>query len=278
MSGESEVHMRVSMLMTAVMTGLLLLRPAVLQAQVLSGVVTDEDNLSLPGVTITVIGGSISQVRVSDESGRYSFRELPPGIVHVFMELASFRTISRDVEISAGAPTTADVVLRFDPRNRPDIGADDVTAYETAASMPRGFRWLWIETKDRVRSFPYDSITFESFGCLGACRAYTLTLSRSGRAELDAVANLRQEKGHYVGRFDDRYFGRLCLLMQRSGFQTFAPRYVASFTDAGGERIRATSGSQSWTVEEEGWSGPIELWGIEEALDHMVDRISWRLR
>jgi hypothetical protein len=117
------------------------------------------------------------------------------------------------------------------------MGSYDVTANEIAASMPRGLRWLWIDTKDDVRSLPYDSITFESSGCLGAG-----------------------------------------LLMHRSGFQSLAPHYVTSVTDGGACLITATSGNQSWTVTGEGWSGPIELWGIERALESVIDKILWRPR
>ena len=182
--------------------------------------------------------------------------------------------ITREVEIVAGKPATANAVLQ--PDSRPlDRAAEDVTDAEFAASMPRGVRWLWTGLrKDEVPDLPYDSITFESFGCLGSCPIYKMKLTRDGRAEFDAVSHTRQT-GRYVGELNLLMFGRLGLLAQRLGLQNFAPRYSARSTEAGGHRITATARNQSWTVDDEGWSGPIELWAVEQVIENIMDRIDW---
>ena len=124
-------------------------------------------------------------------------------------------------------------------------------------------------------SLPYDSISLERTRCLGTCPIYTFTVHRSGAAELNAVEFL-PTVGKYVGEVDIFSYGRLCYLLDHSGFETFRDRYEAPWTDAPTSIVTAVRKSGVKRVADYGSVGPIELWAIQEALDSVRTRIKWR--
>jgi outer membrane receptor protein involved in Fe transport len=68
------------------------------QTGTLSGTVTDQGGLVLPGVTVTANSPSLQGVRstVTDENGRYSIRGLPPGTYTVHYELQGMGPVVRE--------------------------------------------------------------------------------------------------------------------------------------------------------------------------------------
>lgn len=88
------------------------------------------------------------------------------------------------------------------------------------------------------------------------------------------MAHLRRE-GQFVGELDVRIFARLCLLLQRMGFQSLARRYVTNIIDGGGYEVTASTARQSWSVSVDGESGPIELWAFEQVIGTVVEKIAW---
>jgi hypothetical protein len=80
------------------------------QSGTLSGTVTSTDGASLPGVTVSVTSSALQGERssVSDASGAYSFRNLPPGSYKVRFELAGFGTVEKTVAVSLGGIAVAD--------------------------------------------------------------------------------------------------------------------------------------------------------------------------
>ncbi len=80
------------------------------QSGTLSGNVTSADGASLPGVTVTATSPALQGERtaVSDASGGYSFRNLPPGTYKVRFELTGFGTVERSVAVALGGIAVAD--------------------------------------------------------------------------------------------------------------------------------------------------------------------------
>lgn len=90
----------------------LLLTPAEAVAQAtartgtLTGIITDPDGATLPGVTVTVSGPVLiqAQVTVTGIDGRFRVPALPPGIYRVEVELEGFGSLQQnDVRVSMGA-------------------------------------------------------------------------------------------------------------------------------------------------------------------------------
>jgi hypothetical protein len=97
----------------------LTLAAAAAEAQVqtgsITGVVNDQSNAVLPGVTVTLTGEKLiggAQTQVTDSTGVYRFDRLPPGAYTVKFELQGFRTITRtDIRVSAAFVATVNAKL-----------------------------------------------------------------------------------------------------------------------------------------------------------------------
>ncbi|MDH7513704.1 MAG: TonB-dependent receptor [Clostridiales bacterium] len=83
----------------------------------LMGTVTDENGLSLPGVSVEIsspslLGGVHSQV--TGANGEYRFLNLPPGIYKAVFKLEGFQTIERaDIIVSLNITTVENITLKL---------------------------------------------------------------------------------------------------------------------------------------------------------------------
>src|SRR5262245_48823537 len=78
------------------------------------GIVTDDSNLVLPGVTVTVSGPSLQGERssVTDGEGNYRISPIPIGTYDVVFALSGFRTLRREgVRLTAGTIVRVDVSM-----------------------------------------------------------------------------------------------------------------------------------------------------------------------
>jgi hypothetical protein len=86
-------------------------------------------------------------------------------------------------------------------------------------------------TEEQIVGFwaklPYDNITLQRTGCYGSCPVYTVTLHRGGKAEFNAEKNL-PKLGNFAGEVDPYYYGRLCYLIDQSGFMDMDNNYHAN--------------------------------------------------
>jgi hypothetical protein len=66
------------------------------QTGTITGIVTDEQNAVLPGVTVTLESPALirSQSMVTNERGGYGFIALPPGIYTLKFDLAGFASLA----------------------------------------------------------------------------------------------------------------------------------------------------------------------------------------
>ncbi|MEW6335926.1 MAG: TonB-dependent receptor [Acidobacteriota bacterium] len=79
---------------------------------VITGKVSDNQG-ALPGVTVTVTSPSLqgSRVEVTQASGDYLFRALPPGNYLVKFELAGYQPVEANIKVSVGQTTPLDAEL-----------------------------------------------------------------------------------------------------------------------------------------------------------------------
>lgn len=150
-------------------------------------------------------------------------------------------------------------------------------------------------------ALPYDSITLERSGCMVPCPAYKVTLRRGvidnqreryedrlGAAELHARVPARnlddytrqfpEKSGEFTGRVDIWSYARLCKLISAVRFHAFVDGYRAPWTDDRTVTISVTGNGKTKTVSEYGGWGPIELWGLQEAIDSTAKGIKWSPR
>jgi hypothetical protein len=83
------------------------------QTGILTGTVTDQSGLKLPGVSVTVTSPALQGVRsaVSEVNGDYVLKGLPPGTYKVTFELPSFATVERTVKVVLGGEARVDASL-----------------------------------------------------------------------------------------------------------------------------------------------------------------------
>jgi hypothetical protein len=82
----------------------------------LTGTVTDQQKAAMPGVTVTAIntGTTVATEAVTDETGNYTIRNLPPGIYDITAVLQGFRELrQRGLNVTAGNIIRADLVLQL---------------------------------------------------------------------------------------------------------------------------------------------------------------------
>jgi hypothetical protein len=82
----------------------------------IAGVVTDDEGVPLPGVTVEIsspamMGGTRSQV--TSEKGVYRFLNLPPGNFQVVFKLPGFQTVTREnIRVSIDSTVTENILLK----------------------------------------------------------------------------------------------------------------------------------------------------------------------
>src|SRR5437899_6369488 len=85
------------------------------------GVVTDPTNAVVPDATVTITDSSTNVVRTAttNESGRYIFPGVPPGIYELSIAKTGFRTAKFVTQqVTVGSSLTLDVKLELGPQTQ----------------------------------------------------------------------------------------------------------------------------------------------------------------
>src|SRR5580704_3543485 len=84
------------------------------QTGTIRGTVKDQQDLAVPGVTVTVSSPSLQGVRnvTTDAQGGYVFRNLPPGDYEVKFELSGFGTVTQKSAVPLGLTVEQNVTIR----------------------------------------------------------------------------------------------------------------------------------------------------------------------
>ena len=104
----------------------------------IGGVVTDDTDAALPGVTITLVNtnNGATQVLVSGPEGNYRAVNLQPGPYSITAELAGFSTNKRAVTLLVGANTTVNVKLSVATLSENVIVSGESPLVEVAKAQP----------------------------------------------------------------------------------------------------------------------------------------------
>jgi len=101
------------------------------QTGTLRGLVTDQQDLAVPGVTVTVRSNALQGTRsaTTETDGTYLFVTLPPGAYTVNFEIAGFTSVERTAQVPLGASIDLNVTLR------PSGVAEEVQVVGTAPQV-----------------------------------------------------------------------------------------------------------------------------------------------
>lgn len=124
-------------------------------------------------------------------------------------------------------------------------------------------------------ALPFSRIVLERRPGNALGPSFRAVLMRDGRASYEGLAH-DSRPGPHTGSVDMGEYGRLCHLAERSGFEEMESEYIAA----------RTCSSRTWlsvdrddggviSVLDYGGYGPIELWGLQQAVDAVIARIDW---
>lgn len=118
-----------------------------LQTGVLTGTVTDQDGLVLPGVSVTVSSPALQGTRttVTDGNGVYVVRGLPPGQYAVQFELSGMRTLEASQRVDLGLTARVDAQLQLDTLTETVTVTAEVPSMVTVVSVGANYRGEMID-------------------------------------------------------------------------------------------------------------------------------------
>lgn len=104
-----------------------------------------------------------------------------------------------------------------------------------------------------------------------------MTLFRNGKARYHGegfVSNM----GDFSGSVHISAFGRLCYLLERLHFSELEREDNSPWTCSATVYVRVwrAGEAQPIVVKDHGGYGPIELWGLQQAIDAITSRIKWK--
>ena len=106
------ISLRTARITAVALAAIVCVAPAWAQEARISGVVRDATGAGIPGVTVTATNQTtrVSQTATTPNDGTYSF-SVTPGAYSVSATLPGFRTVTRVVDVAAGAPASVDLTL-----------------------------------------------------------------------------------------------------------------------------------------------------------------------
>ena len=159
---------------------------------------------------------------------------------------------------------------------------DDTDAF--GESFPSNYAFLNSNHSDAdsletaVQSLPFDEIQLERTECYGNCPSYVITLRRDGTATYVGRSHV-EKLGKYSGSVNGFDFGKLCWAIEKWDLWNLDPRTFESGTvdhPTTTLRIKKQNNETPTEILEDGLPGPIELWVVQNSIDQIAARITWR--
>jgi hypothetical protein len=142
------------------------------------GLVTDQSDSVLPGVTVTLRGRNVpgAPTAVTNEAGIYRFPNLPPGTYDITVELAGFTTSTQTgIPVALGGTAEVNVQLKLSTQSETiTVVADTPVVDTTTTEVATNYSREWIENAP-VRRFTF----FDLINAAPGVSPSTSTSSRS---------------------------------------------------------------------------------------------------
>lgn len=145
------------------------------------------------------------------------------------------------------------------------------TPLSRAHSSTANFQYLLKECSQ----IGISEISLQRTVCPGnVCPEYQIVLRLDGTAEYEGFEHV-ERKGKYLGKVGITDFLRLANLADTISFASLNEKYSIPWTCQSYAITSITKGGQIKIVSDYGGGGPIELWGLEMAIDGLVSNIKW---
>jgi hypothetical protein len=135
---------------------------------------------------------------------------------------------------------------------------------------------ITLENEDFSLENQITEITLERKECYGGCPVYKVVLRKDGTAIYTGIKYVPR-MGEYRGKSYayDYYFATLAKFIESQGYFDLKDNYSSSWTDQDTAITSVIDGAKRKTVVNYGHAAPIKLWGIETAIDGIVEHIQW---
>lgn len=132
------------------------------------------------------------------------------------------------------------------------------------------------ENEDASLENQITEISLERQECFGTCPVYKVVLRKDGTATYTGVKFVPR-MGEYRGKVYayEYYFITLAKLIRSQGYFDLKDNYSSGWTDQDTVITSVVERGRRKTVVNYGNAAPIKLWGIEMAIDGVVERIQW---
>jgi hypothetical protein len=132
------------------------------------------------------------------------------------------------------------------------------------------------ENEDASLENQITEISLERKECYGGCPVYKVVLRKDGTATYTGIKYVPR-MGEYRGKSYayDYYFVTLAKLIRSQGYFDLKDNYSSGWTDQDTAITSVVDRDRRKTVVNYGNAAPIKLWGIEIAIDGVVERIQW---
>lgn len=173
---------------------------------------------------------------------------------------------------------------------------------ERVADVPAEFRFLYspVYIGSLIADWaglPCDSVAIERSSNGVLSNEYKVILNRRqrgspyedrfGHAELHVASALQlggelwrpfpERIGNFTGKIDIFTYGRLCHLFMASQFSAMAEKtYTDGSTHHGITTVTFSVAGKTKVFVQRGNAGPVELWGIQEAIESVAKSIVWK--
>lgn len=162
-----------------------------------------------------------------------------------------------DVLIQAGA----------DPLLKDEIGS---TPLMQSLAFQANFQYLL----QHISKSGISEITLLRPHCALGCPNYEITFKLDGSAEYRGFEEV-ERKGQFRGKVLLSDFQRLAELAQKLNFESLKDEYSIPLTDQAYAITKVTRAGATKSVRDYGNGGPVELWGLEMAIDALAAQVRW---
>ena len=163
----------------------------------ITGVVTDEQGVPLPGVTVEISSPALMgvQSQVTTDKGAYRFINLPPGEYKIVFKLTGFEAIEKEkIRVSIDTTVTEDIVLK------PMVLQESITVTgESPIVDVASSKTSTMYNKDQIENLP--SGRFSYFDIIKQNPGFT-TLDGGPSSRISAFGSSSEENGMYVDGVD----------------------------------------------------------------------------
>ncbi len=120
-------------------------------------------------------------------------------------------------------------------------------------------------------------VRMERTRCYGACPAYDVSISKTREVLYTGVANV-EKIGSYRGNItNSRDLNRLRLYIKKINYFNMQSMFRPLVTDSATVYTEVALGnSRVKAIMNYANGGPVELWGLEQLIDHIIEGVEWQ--